>query len=182
MTPRSTQPPEEAAPPLLRVGLGDDRHRLAPLAPAGDGRPLRLGGVVLESPVGPVSRSDGDALLHALTDAVLGAAGLEDIGQLFPDSDVRNEGRDSADFLREALQRAQARGWRLVCADTVVRLQQPRLSPHKQRIRQRLAELLGLPLDCVNVKGKSGEGVGPVGLGQAVEAQAVVLLTREAHA
>lgn len=182
MSSGSATQPGGAAPPRLRVGLGDDRHRLAPLAPAGEGRPLRLGGVLIESAVGPVSRSDGDALLHALTDAVLGAAGLDDIGQLFPDTDQTNEGRDSADFLREALQRTRERGWRLVCADAVVRLEQPRLSPHKQRIRQRLAELLELPLECVNVKGKSGEGVGPVGLGQAVEAQAVVLLAQEERA
>lgn len=171
------EPPKTA--PSLRVGLGDDRHRLAPLAPAGEGRPLVLGGVQLESAVGPVSRSDGDALLHALTDAILGAAGLDDIGQLFPDNDQANEGRDSADFLREALRLARQRGFRLLCADAVVRLEHPRLSPHKQRIRQRLAELLDLPLEHVNVKGKSGEGVGPVGLGQAVEAQAVVLLVQE---
>jgi len=165
--------------PTLRVGLGDDRHRLAAVAPAGEGRPLVVGGVALESPVGPVSRSDGDALLHAVTDALLGAAGLADIGQLFPDSDDANEGRDSCEFLREARRLLDAAGWRIVNIDAVVRLETPRIAPVKDVIRQIIATCVEVDLACVNVKGKTGEKVGPVGEGQAIEAQAVALLMKQ---
>lgn len=161
-----------------RIGHGYDLHRLEPIAPAGRGRPLVVGGVRLDSPVGPVAHSDGDALLHAVTDAILGAAALPDIGQLFPDTDPRHAGRDSAEFLREALRRVRDAGWTLVNIDTTVILERPRLAPVKDRVRARLAEILGLPIDAVNVKGKTHEGVGALGRAEAIEAHAVVLLTR----
>lgn len=141
-----------------------------------------VGGVPIpqpsRQPVGPVAHSDGDALLHALTDAVLGAAGLPDIGQLFPNDDPVNDGRGSADFLAEAMRLVHGAGWQLANADLTVLLQEPKLGPHKSAIRERLAGILGLPAQRVNLKGKTGEHVGPVGEGRAIEAHAVVLLVR----
>ena len=131
-------------------------------------------------PVGPVAHSDGDALLHALTDAVLGAAGLPDIGQLFPNDDPANAARDSAEFLAEAVRLVRGAGWEIANADLTVLLQSPKLGPHKAAIRERVAGLLGLPTARVNLKGKTGEHVGPVGEGRAIEAHAVVLLSRDA--
>ncbi|MEZ5964334.1 MAG: 2-C-methyl-D-erythritol 4-phosphate cytidylyltransferase [Planctomycetota bacterium] len=154
-----------------RIGLGIDLHRLEP------GRRCVLAGVEIESDVGPVGHSDGDAVLHAITDAILGAAGEPDLGTLFSDSDPRNAGRDSADFCREAVARVQARGLRIVSLDVVVETERPKLKPHREAMRARLAELCGgLPLDRVNVKGKTGEGVDAVGRGEAMRATAVVLL------
>ncbi|MEQ9094886.1 MAG: 2-C-methyl-D-erythritol 2,4-cyclodiphosphate synthase [Phycisphaerales bacterium] len=166
----------------FRIGHGYDLHRLEPVAPRGAGKPLIIAGVVLpwddEEPRGPVAHSDGDALLHALTDALLGAAGLPDIGQLFPNDDPANEGRDSSDFLAEAVRLVRSGGWEVANVDLTVLLQRPKLGPHKAAIRDRLARLLGLPPDRVNLKGKTGEHVGPVGEGRAIEAHAVVLLSR----
>lgn len=141
-----------------------------------------LGGVRIPSPsgqseVGPVAHSDGDALLHALTDAILGALGLPDIGQLFPDTDARHKGQDSAAFLVEAVRRATEAGWTIANVDATVILERPRLGPHKGAIRTRLADLLRVAEDQVNVKGKTHEGVDAVGKGLAVEVHAVVLLT-----
>jgi 2-C-methyl-D-erythritol 2,4-cyclodiphosphate synthase len=162
-------------PSPLRIGHGYDLHRLEPLAPAGPGRPLVLGGVPIPADRGPISHSDGDALLHALTDAILGALGEPDIGQLFPDNAPENLGRDSAEFLAEACRRLRARGLTVVNADITVILERPKLSPHKAAITARLRELLGVP-GPVNVKAKTHEGVDAVGEGRAVEVHAVVLL------
>ncbi len=151
---------------LPRIGLGWDRHRLAP------GRRCVLGGVELPSPLGPVAHSDGDVLLHALCDALLGAAGLEDLGTLFPDDDPRWEGADSLDFLHATLERLRARSLRTLSVDLVVICDRPRIGPHRAAIRARLAEFLELPLDRVNLKGKSTEG-GPDDL---IEVSAVALL------
>jgi 2-C-methyl-D-erythritol 2,4-cyclodiphosphate synthase len=157
-------------PSALRVGLGTDRHRLAV------DRPLKLGGVEIPSAVGPAAHSDGDVVLHALCDALAGAAGLPDIGELFPDGDAKNKDADSAVFVREYLRRLGQAGRRIVNVDAVVHLQWPKLAPHKPAIRARLAELLAVPVDRINVKAKTGERMGEVGEGRAVEAQVVVLL------
>jgi len=173
------QPPPRPTPRAqdLRVGHGYDLHRLEPKAPDGPGRPLVLGGVALEHDRGPVAHSDGDALLHAVTDALLGALALPDIGQLFPDDDPRNESRDSAVFLEEAAHRVRAAGYRIANLDATVILERPKLSPHKDAIRANIARLLDVSIDRVNVKGKTHERVDAVGEGRAVEVHAVVLMS-----
>lgn len=165
-----------APPDSFRVGHGYDLHRLEPRAPAGAGRPFRLGGVAFEHETGPVGHSDADALLHAVTDAVLGALGEPDIGQLFPDADPRHDAQDSAVFLAEALRRMHGAGYALVNLDATVILERPKLGPRKAEVRATLARLLGVGSDRVNVKGKTHEGVDAVGQGRAVEVHAVVLL------
>lgn len=154
----------------MRVGIGHDTHRLAP------GGPLRLGGIDVPHEQGMVGHSDADVLLHAITDAVLGAAALGDIGELFPDTDPANRGRDSADMLRRALDRVTVAGFRLVNVDSIVFAERPKLSAYKAAIRQRIAEIVGLPLEGVGLKAKTGERVGPVGREEAIMAEAVVLL------
>lgn len=156
--------------PDPRIGLGHDTHRLAA------GRPLWLGGVQVDSDVGAVGHSDGDALLHAITDAVLGACGGGDIGDLFPPGDPATAGASSVGFLEEALRRAAALGFRVASVDCIVALERPRLGPWKVRIRDNVAAILALPPDRVGVKAKTAEGLGPVGEGLALEARAVVLL------
>jgi 2-C-methyl-D-erythritol 2,4-cyclodiphosphate synthase len=153
-----------------RIGLGEDSHRLEP------GRRCVLGGVEIPSDVGPVGHSDGDALLHAVTDAILGACGQGDIGDLFSPSDERWAGADSRGFLAEALRRAAEMGFAPASVDTVVTAERPRLGPWKEHIRVALADMLGLPPDRVGVKAKTAEGLGPVGEGRAIEARAVILL------
>ena len=157
----------------LRIGLGEDSHRTAV------GGPLRIGGVDVPHDRRLVGHSDADVLLHAVTDALLGAAGLPDIGQLFPDTEEANRGRDSAQMLRLAFDRVRAEGWRLVNLDCVIAAERPKLSPFKQAIASRVAEVLGLDAGRVGVKAKTGEGVGPVGAGELVEARCVVLLERK---
>jgi 2-C-methyl-D-erythritol 2,4-cyclodiphosphate synthase len=157
----------------MRVGIGHDTHRLAP------GRPLLLGGVRVEHPCGLVGHSDADVVLHALTDALLGAAGLGDIGDAYPDTDPRWRDCDSALFLRETLTRLNQAGWRVVNTDVIVFAQEPKLGPLKARIRGRLAELLGVDPGCVNVKAKTGEQVGAIGRAEAISAQVVVLIDQQ---
>jgi len=152
------------------VGIGWDIHRLVP------GRRLVLGGVDIPHPKGLLGHSDGDALLHALTDAVLGAAGLGDIGDRFPPTDPRWGDADSGVFLKDALAAARARGLVPVNVDAVVVTEEPRLGPLKREMAARIAALFGLPGRSVCVKAKSAEGLGPVGAGEAIEATAVVLL------
>lgn len=154
----------------LRVGLGFDLHRLV------EGRPCMLGGIELPHPTGPSGHSDGDAVLHALTDAVLGAAGLDDIGTLFPDTDPRWKGADSAALLAGAMERVRAAGWAVENADVVIATEGPRIAPHRAAMRTRLAELLGVTDDAVNVKGKTLEGMGALAQGAGVAVQAVCLL------
>jgi 2-C-methyl-D-erythritol 2,4-cyclodiphosphate synthase len=156
----------------LRIGLGEDSHRTAV------GGPLRIGGVDVPHDRHLVGHSDADVLLHAVTDALLGAAGLPDIGQLFPNTDEANRGRDSAEMLRLAYDRVAAEGWRLVNLDCVVAAERPKISPFKQIIVSRVAEVLGVDAGRVGVKAKTGEGVGPVGSGELIEARCVVLLER----
>jgi 2-C-methyl-D-erythritol 2,4-cyclodiphosphate synthase len=154
----------------MRTGQGWDVHRLAP------GRPLILGGVAVPSEVGLEGHSDADVLAHAITDAILGAVALGDIGMHFPDTDPRWKGADSLVFLRHAVQLAGERGYKLVNVDSTVILERPKLRDFRQGIRERLAEALGLDLDRVSVKFKTAEKVGPVGEGRSAEAQAVVTL------
>ena len=154
----------------MRVGIGHDTHRLE------EGRPLILGGVRVEHPRGLAGHSDADVVLHAVTDALLGAAGLGDIGDAFPDTDPAWQGADSRLFLRDALQRLNRAGWAVVNVDVIVFAQEPKLGPLKAAIRQSLAGLLGLPEGAVNVKAKTGERVGPIGRAEAIACQAVALL------
>lgn len=156
----------------FRVGSGHDTHRLA------DGRPLILGGVRIDHPKGLVGHSDADAVLHAVTDALLGAAGLGDIGDAYPDTDPRWKDADSRLFLAEALVRLNQLGWRVVNLDVTVFAQEPKLGPVKAAIRASLAELLGVPADAVNVKAKTGEKVGHIGRGEAIGCHAVVLIEK----
>lgn len=157
----------------MRIGLGEDTHRLTA------GGPLRLGGVDIPHDRQAVGHSDADVLLHAVTDALLGAAALPDIGELFPNTDEANRGRDSAEMLRLAYEQVTSAGYQVVNLDCVVAAEQPKLAPHKENIRQRIAEILSLDLPQVNVKAKTGEGVGPVGEQLAIEARCVVLLKNE---
>ena len=159
-----------------RIGHGYDLHRLEAPPPAGAGRPFILGGVSLDHAVGPVAHSDGDALLHAVTDALLGALGGPDIGQLFPDTDPRHAAVDSRVFLAEAVRRVAAAGLALANLDATVILERPRIGPHKDAMRRAIAGCLGVPIDRVNVKGKTHERVDAVGEGRAVEVHCVVLL------
>jgi len=154
----------------LRIGLGIDLHRLAP------GRACVLAGVHIASDLGPDAISDGDVVLHAAVDAVLGAAGLDDLGTLFPENDARNRGRDSAEFCRRALELVRGKGLRVLSLDVVVETEVPRLRPHRAAMRARLAELFAVDADRVNLKGKSGEGLDAVGQRQAIRATVVALL------
>jgi 2-C-methyl-D-erythritol 2,4-cyclodiphosphate synthase len=155
-----------------RIGLGHDTHRWV------EGRPLILGGVNIPHPRGLEGHSDADALLHALTDALLGAAGLGDIGEAFPDDDTRWRGADSRIFLDATLQRLQTLRWQVVNVDAIIFAQEPKLGAWKAAIRRNLARLLALPEDNINVKAKTGERVGHIGRGEALAAQVVVLLQR----
>ncbi|MBX9581648.1 MAG: 2-C-methyl-D-erythritol 2,4-cyclodiphosphate synthase [Gemmataceae bacterium] len=157
---------------MFRVGSGHDTHRLEA------GRPLVLGGVRVDHPKGLAGHSDADVVLHAVTDALLGAAALGDIGDLFPDTDPAHQGADSRVFLAEALARVGRAGWRPVNLDVTVFAQEPKLGPVKAAIRANLAGLLGLPTDAVSVKAKTGEKVGHVGRGEALGCHAVVLVQK----
>lgn len=162
----------------LRIGHGYDLHRLEPRPPAGQGRPLIVGGVTLDFDRGPIAHSDGDALLHAVTDAVLSAAGLPDIGQLFPDNDPRHESRDSREFLKEAAVRVRALGWTVSNVDATVILEKPKLSPHKDAMRSVIAAALGIDISRVGIKGKTHEKVDAVGESRAIEVHVVALLVK----
>jgi 2-C-methyl-D-erythritol 2,4-cyclodiphosphate synthase len=168
-----------------RIGHGYDLHRLEPRPSAqhpatdGKGRPLILGGVRFDDhPTGPISHSDGDAVYHAVTDAILGALGLPDIGQLFPDDDPRNESADSAIFVREAASRAAGRGFALANIDITLICEKPRISPVKIQMIANIARLLKCDVSQVNLKGKTHEKVDAVGEGRAVEVHVVALLAR----
>lgn len=154
----------------FRIGEGWDIHTLV------QGRPLILGGVNIPHNMGLLGHSDADALLHAITDALLGAAALGDIGTHFPDTDARFKGADSAVLLAEAARRVRDRGFEIGNVDSTVIAQAPKLAPHIGAMRARIAQLLGLAVDQVNVKAKTAEKMGPVGEGLAMEARAVVLL------
>ncbi len=154
----------------IRVGEGWDVHALVP------GRKLILGGVEIAHSAGLLGHSDADVLLHAITDAVLGAAGLGDIGRHFPDTDAQFKGADSSVLLAEAMRRVRAQGWELVNVDSTIVAQAPKLAPHMAAINAGVAQALGVALEQVNVKAKTAEKLGPVGMGQSIEARAVALL------
>ncbi|KQY81711.1 2-C-methyl-D-erythritol 2,4-cyclodiphosphate synthase [Pelomonas sp. Root1444] len=156
--------------PLLRIGEGWDTHQLV------TGRPLILGGVTIPHTHGLLGHSDADALAHAITDALLGAAALGDIGKLFPDTAAEFKGADSMVLLAEACRRVRAAGWQIVNVDSTIVAQAPKMAPHIAAMRDRLAEALGVEAGRVNVKAKTAEKMGPVGEGRAIEARAVCLL------
>jgi len=155
-----------------RVGTGFDAHALE------EGVPLVLGGVRIDHPRGLAGHSDGDVLAHALTDAVLGAAGLEDIGALFPSGDPKLAGADSLQLLAHAWAEVQALGWELANADAVLVGEEPRLAPHRDEMRQRLAAALGVDPELVAVRATTTDGLGFTGRGEGLAAQAVALLKR----
>lgn len=161
---------------MIRIGHGYDLHRLEPVAPAGPGRPFILGGVRFEHDRGPVGHSDGDAVYHAVTDAVLGALAKPDIGRMFPDDDPRWDGADSRVFLEAAAQELRGAGAVVGNLDVTVICERPKLGAAREAIRANLAGLLGCPVERVNVKGKTHERVDAVGEGRAVEVHCVVLL------
>lgn len=162
--------------PALRIGEGWDVHQLV------EGRPLVLGGVAIPHTHGLLGHSDADALLHALTDALLGAAGLGDIGRHFPDTDAAFKGADSAVLLAEAMRRVRTAGWEVVNVDSTIVAQAPKLAPHIPAMRERIAQVLGVAPEQVNVKAKTAEKLGPVGEKRAMEARAVCLLCRDTAA
>lgn len=157
----------------MRIGIGHDTHRLIA------GGPLRLGGIDIPFDHQTDGHSDADVLLHAVTDAILGAAALGDIGQLFPDTAAENAGRDSAEMLSIAAQRVAEAGLRIGNIDCIIFAEQPKITPHKAAIVARLSEILQLLPTAINVKAKTGEGVGPVGQGQAIHAQCIALLLQD---
>ncbi len=157
---------------MVRIGLGHDTHRLGP------GDALVIGGLRIPHDRAAIGHSDADVLLHAITDAILGAASLGDIGELFPDTDPANRGRDSADMLRRAYDAVQESGWRIVNLDCVIFAQRPKILPHRPAIRRRIAEILGIDESAVWFKAKTGEGVGPIGEELAIAAECVVLVDR----
>lgn len=155
---------------MLRIGEGWDTHALVP------GRRLVLGGVEIPYERGLLGHSDADVLLHAITDALIGGAGLGDIGRHFPDTDERFRGADSVVLLQEAMARVRQAGWNVANIDSTVVAQAPKLAPHIEAMRARIAQALGIAPAQVNVKAKTAEKLGPVGMGQSIEARAVVLL------
>jgi 2-C-methyl-D-erythritol 2,4-cyclodiphosphate synthase len=156
----------------LRIGEGWDTHQLV------TGRPLILGGVTIPHSHGLLGHSDADALLHAITDALLGAAGLGDIGRHFPDTDPRFKGADSVVLLQEAARRVREAGWRIGNIDSTIVAQAPKMAPHIGAMRERIAAALQLDAGAVNVKAKTAEKMGPVGEGRAIETRAVCLLVK----
>ena len=159
-------------PGSVRVGLGHDTHRLGP------GERLLVGGIAIPHDKAALGHSDADVLLHAITDALLGAAGLGDIGELFPDTDPANRGRDSAGMLEAAAARLAAAGWRIGNLDCVIFAQRPKILPHRPAIRRRIAEILDLDESAVWLKAKTGEGVGPIGEERAIAAECVALIEK----
>jgi 2-C-methyl-D-erythritol 2,4-cyclodiphosphate synthase len=163
-------PRETAA--SVRVGVGYDSHRFA------QGRPLKLGGVVIPSETGLAGHSDADAICHAITDAILGAAGLGDIGEMFPDTDESNRDRDSIEMLAAAVKRVSAAGLEVNQVDVAVVAETPKIGPHRTKIRERLASALGIDSTSVSVKGKSNEGMGWIGRKEGIACIAVATLTK----
>jgi 2-C-methyl-D-erythritol 2,4-cyclodiphosphate synthase len=160
-------------PMSLRVGEGWDVHALVA------GRPLVLGGVTIAHTHGLQGHSDADALLHAITDALLGASALGDIGSHFPDTDPRFRGADSLRLLQSVAQRVREQGYQIINVDSTIIAQTPRMAPHIAAMRERIAAALSLAIDAVNVKAKTAEKMGPVGEGRAIEARAMCLLYRQ---
>ena len=164
-------PVSQVPVPAFRVGIGYDSHRFAP------GGPIILGGCHIPSDVSLVGHSDGDAVAHALTDAILGAAGAGDIGEMFADTDERNRGRDSIEMLKLAVDRVRGLGWVVHNADVTVVAERPRIGPHRQAVRASLAAAIGVDVTAVSVKGKTNEGMGWVGRAEGLACMAVASLT-----
>lgn len=154
----------------MRIGIGHDTHRLGP-----DG-PIIIGGVKIEHDRHLIGHSDADVLLHAITDALLGAMSLGEIGQLFPNTADENRGRDSSEFVQEAVRLVREAGYQIGNLDCTVLAQRPKLLPYKESIQTNVANLLGVELSAVSVKAKTGESVGPIGREEAISAECVVLL------
>ena len=157
----------------FRIGLGYDLHRTT------EGRPLVLANITIPHTRGLAGHSDADVVLHALIDAITGAAGLPDVGEMFPNTDPRYKGIDSAELLKGTMAEFAKTGYRIVNTDIVVLAQQPKLAPHKAAMKKRLAELLGVRIDQVNLKGKTGESVDAVGEERAMACHCVVLLEKD---
>lgn len=157
----------------IRIGQGFDVHALV------EGRPLILGGVTIPHTKGLMGHSDADALLHAVTDAVLGAAGLGDIGRLFPDDEPAFKNADSRVLLREAFAKVKAAGWRVVNVDATIHAQQPKIKPHAPAMVENIAADLEIAEDCVNIKGKTNEKLGHLGREEGIATNCVVLLIRD---
>jgi 2-C-methyl-D-erythritol 2,4-cyclodiphosphate synthase len=157
---------------MFRVGIGHDTHRLGP------GRPLILGAIKIEHPRGLIGHSDADVVLHALTDALLGAAGLGDIGDAYPDTDPRYKDCDSRLFVTESVKKLGEKSYHIVNVDVTIFAEEPKLGPIKQRMREHLAAMLGLAVDAVNVKAKTGEKVGAIGRGEAIGCQVIALIEK----
>ncbi len=153
-----------------RVGIGYDLHRFAP------GRALKLGGVEIEHTEGLLGHSDADAVLHALCDALLGAAGIGDIGELYPDTEAAWKDADSRQFVIDVMKRVRVAGLQVCNADLVVHADRPRLGPHKLRMRESVAGLLGIDIECVTIKATSNEGLDAIGRGEALACWVAVLL------
>ncbi|MSR44439.1 MAG: 2-C-methyl-D-erythritol 2,4-cyclodiphosphate synthase [Phycisphaerales bacterium] len=164
----------------MRVGHGYDLHRLEALPPDGRGKPLILGGIHIPHHTGPVAHSDGDVLLHAMTDAILGALGLPDIGRLFPDTDAANKDANSVLFLCEALRLMRASAFEIGNVDCTVICETPKIGPLRDALVAQLAQLLECPIERINVKGKTHEKVDAVGEGRAIEVHVVALLRSKA--
>ena len=162
--------------PGIRVGIGYDSHRFT------EGHGVLLGGVLIPAPVRCTGHSDADVVCHALTDAILGGAGIGDIGEMFPDTAPENAGRDSVEMLRLAVARVRASGWAVVQADITVIAEAPKVGPHRPAIRERLAAALGVDPGDVMIKGKTNEGMGWIGRGEGIASIAVATLARVSQA
>jgi 2-C-methyl-D-erythritol 2,4-cyclodiphosphate synthase len=158
----------------LRVGIGTDIHRLA------EGRKLMLGGIAVPHPMGLLGHSDGDVVLHAIIDALLGAAGMGDIGTLFPDTDPKLKDADSKGFLLTVKEKLMEKKWEVVNVDVTIHAEQPRLEPFRGQIKRVIAGLLGIDFNAVNIKAKTNNGLGEIGEGAAIAATAVTLLRKKA--
>jgi 2-C-methyl-D-erythritol 2,4-cyclodiphosphate synthase len=164
---------EEPKPPEYRVGIGTDIHRIV------EGRKLMLGGVHIPFPAGLLGHSDGDVALHAVVDALLGAAGMGDIGTLFPDTDMQWKDADSKVFLYTVKEQLEKKQWEVVNVDLTIHTEAPKLGPMKGQIRRCIAGLLGMDFAAVNVKAKTNEGLGEIGAGEAMSATAIALLRKK---
>ncbi len=156
----------------MRIGFGSDTHKLVP------GKPLKLGGIAIESPTGAEAHSDGDVLIHALIDALLGAAAAGDIGEIFPPGDPEWKDANSMDLLEIVIEKIRVVGFSLGNMDSVIYLERPSLKPYKNTIRKNIADFLLMDSDHISIKAKTAEGLGPIGLGESISAEVVVLLEK----
>lgn len=158
---------------MIRVGLGTDLHKLV------EGRKLILGGVEIPFEKGEYGHSDGDVLLHAITDSLLGASGISDIGELYPPSDIKWKDADSKKLLAAAYDLVKEKGWSIENIDSVIKLEQPKFLPYRQAVRESIAGILKIDVSQIFLKAKSGEKLGDIGEGRSIEAEAVCLLSKK---